>query len=422
MIVMGSIDERPLRICFVSADYLSDWSSKSVGVGGIGTHTFTLARAVAELGHEVTVLTERGEPPWEYQEGNVKVHALPPPSQRMWKLGRWVPLPWIRRSFAANRALRALHSRYSFDMIRFADGNGEGLRFSYDPFIPFDVHLMGPATVLRRWDGQTSDNIRARFEEFVERRPASRATVLTCATRRFADLMASEWRLDRSRIQIIRNPMNLTTFQPGLRPSTGDRRVVLFASILQRRKGVHTIVAAMPEVVRRNPDAEFWFVGKGTRTADGTFMRDVIQRELGERGVLQHARFLESMHPRELTALYQRASIVAVPALNDVFPNVALEAMACGTPCVVSTHTGVDELISDGKSGFVVPPDDPAALTEALSRALSLSDDARAAVGAEARQAIERECAAPVIAAQTVQSYRKALSQGRVAAGALQGN
>lgn len=415
MIAMGSIDERPLRICFVSADYLSDWSSKSVGVGGIGTHTFTLARAVAELGHEVTVLTERGEPPWEYQDGNVKVHALTPTSSRMWKLGHWVPLPWIRRSFAANRALRTLHHRYGFDMIRFADGNGEGVRFSYDPFIPFDVHLMGPATVLRRWDGQASNSLRARFEEFVERRPASRATVLTCATKRFADLMASEWSLERSRIEIIRNPLNLNAFQPASQARSSDRRVVLFASLLQRRKGVHTVVAAMPEIIRRNPDVEFWFVGKGTRTADGVFMRDVIQHALGESGVLEHARFLESMHPRELTGLYQRASVVAVPALNDVFPNVALEAMACGTPCVVSTHTGVDELINDGESGYIVPPDDPPALTAALLRALALSDDAQVAMGRAARLAIERECAAPVIAAQTVQSYRKALSHGRVA-------
>jgi glycosyltransferase involved in cell wall biosynthesis len=419
MIAMGSIDERPLRICFVSADYLSDWSSKSVGVGGIGTHTFTLARAVAELGHEVTVLTERGEPPWEYQDGDVKVHALPPTSSRMWKLGRWVPLHWIRRSFAANRALRTLHRRYGFDMIRFADGNGEGLRFSYDPFIPFDVHLMGPATVLRRWDGQTSNSMRVRFEKFVERRPAARATVLTCATKRFADLMATEWSLERSRIQIIRNPLNLNAFQPASQPRSADRRVVLFASLLQRRKGVHTLVAAMPEIIRRNPDVEFWFVGKGTRTADGVFMRDVIQRDLGESGVLEHARFLESMHPRELTGLYQRASVVAVPALNDVFPNVALEAMACGTPCVVSTHTGVDELIIDGESGYIVPPDDPPALTAALLRALALSDDARAAMGRQARLAIERECAAPVIAAQTIQSYRKVLADGRVAAGSV---
>ena len=122
------------------------------------------------------------------------------------------------------------------------------------------------------------------------------------------------------------------------------------------------------------------------------------------------------MHPRELTALYKRASVVAVPALNDVFPNVALEAMACGTPCVVSTHTGVDELINDGQSGYIVPPDDPPALTAALSRALALSDDARAEMGRQARAAIERECAAPVIAAQTIRSYRQVLADRQLAA------
>lgn len=407
----AGIGERPLRICFVSADYLSDWSSRTVGVGGIGTHTFTLAQAIANLGHEVTVLTERGEPPWTYTEGSVTVHALRPPSPRMWKLARWVPVAWLRRSFAAARALRELHRTSGFDMIRFADGNGEGFRYSLSPRAPFDVHLMGPATVLRAWDGPVARTTRFRLEEAVERRPALRARVLTCATRRFADFMSRSWGLDGSKIQIIRNPLNLKAFEPAERPASGN--VVLFASILQRRKGVHTLAAAMPEVIRRHPGAEFWFLGRGTRGADGRYMRDVLQQDLGERGVLSHARFLESMHPRELAGLYRQAAVVALPALNDVFPNVALEAMASATPCVVSTHSGVDELITDRESGFVVPPEDPGALAGAVSRLLGMAGVERETMGRRAREAVERACDAPTIAAQTVAGYRRALGAER---------
>jgi glycosyltransferase involved in cell wall biosynthesis len=103
-----------------------------------------------------------------------------------------------------------------------------------------------------------------------------------------------------------------------------------------------------------------------------------------------------------------------------VFPNVALEAMACATPCVVSTHSGVDELIVDGQSGFVVPPEDPAALSAALARALALPHTQRESIGRQARLAVEHACAAPTIAAQTIDGYRTVLTAGReksVAAG-----
>ena len=229
-----------LRICFVSADYPSD-STGEGGVGGIATHTATLARAIAGLGHEVTVLTESPEAARRYSDGDVNVVAVPGGGRRLWKLGRWLPVTWMRRSWAVRRALAALQQERGFDVVSFPDGYGEGWRYSYSPMTPFTVHLYGPASVIQRWDGRAVPPIRARMEEWMERRPVRRAALVVCASRRFADEIARAWAVSPSRVRIIRNPVDLSMFRPRQSGGPPGRRVVLFVGHLQRLKGVETL-------------------------------------------------------------------------------------------------------------------------------------------------------------------------------------
>jgi colanic acid/amylovoran biosynthesis glycosyltransferase len=100
--------------------------------------------------------------------------------------------------------------------------------------------------------------------------------------------------------------------------------------------------------------------------------------------------------PMEQTRLfeeYRSAGVFCLPCRvldngdRDGIPNVLMEAMACGLPVVTTAVSGIPEIIRDGVNGRLVPPDDPAALAEALVRidgdrqlAESLSAQARATV------------------------------------------
>jgi glycogen synthase len=404
-----------LRICFVSADYPSD---SRPGVGGIATHTATLARAMAGMGQEVTVLTESGEVSRHvYTDGNVRVVGVPRRGQRLWKLGRWVPVAWMRRSWAVGRALSVLQRDHNFDVVSFADGYGEGWRYSYSPTTPFTVHLYGPASVVQRWDGRTVPPVRARVEEWMERRPVKRAALVVCASRRFADEMAKAWAVDPSRIRIIRNPIDLSVFRPG-GASPSSRAVVLFVGHLQRLKGVETLAAAIPAVSRQKPGTEFWFVGNDTRSGPrGTSMKAWLLQHLGDHAAAGCVRFFDPVPQHELVSFYRRCSLLVLPSLNDVYPNVVLEAMACGRPCVVTTSVGAAELVVDGESGFQVPPGDPQALAACLSAVLAMSPGARESIGARGRAAVERACSSAIVAAETVDAFREAIAAEATGAG-----
>ena len=116
---------RPLRICFVSADYPT---TSPRGVGGIGAHTYSLAHAVADLGHQVVVVTQSEGNSECHADGPVDVHPLPRGSARMWKLGHWLPVYMLRRSFAVWHKLKRMHAQNPFDIVSFPDGYGEAFR------------------------------------------------------------------------------------------------------------------------------------------------------------------------------------------------------------------------------------------------------------------------------------------------------
>lgn len=419
--------ERPLRLCFVSADFPAP-ATESEGIGGIGAHAHSLARAVAALGHEVVVVTEGAGAAERYRHGPIEVRALARRSPRLWKLGRWVPVPWIRRSLAAWRAVEALHRERPLDFVRFPDGYGEGCRFSFTPLAPFAVHLHGPASVVQDWDGRRRPKVRARVEAWLERRPAARASVVVTATRGFADRMASAWALDRSRIRIIRNPLDVEHFSPGPAAARSGPPTILFVGHLQWLKGLSTLAAAIPRVVARHPDARFELVGNDTASApDGGSMRRYLEGVLAAAGVGTASRapcgrglaggaggrvaFLGPMSQADLVARYRACAGLVLPSFHEVYGNVVLEAMACGRPCVVTSSIGAAELITSGDTGLVVPPRDPEALAAALSELLAMPAQARDEMGARARRAVTRACARPVIAAQTIEAYREAMER-----------
>jgi glycosyltransferase involved in cell wall biosynthesis len=92
---------------------------------------------------------------------------------------------------------------------------------------------------------------------------------------------------------------------------------------------------------------------------------------------------------------YRRASVFCLPCRvldngdRDGIPNVLLEAMATGVPVVTTNVSGIPELVVDGMTGLLVPPDDPEATAAALLRVFT--DRELAARLARAGQALVRE-------------------------------
>jgi len=117
-----------------------------------------------------------------------------------------------------------------------------------------------------------------------------------------------------------------------------------------------------------------------------------------------------------VTQLYSHAAVFCCPSVYEPFGLINLEAMACETPVVASGVGGILEVVEHGKTGLLVPPAQPAALAEALTRVLGNPDRARD-MGKAGRRRVEEKFAWASVAERTEQVYADAIAEFKRSSG-----
>jgi len=146
---------------------------------------------------------------------------------------------------------------------------------------------------------------------------------------------------------------------------------------LDWRKNPLALVEATPAILARVPTVQIVLIGAFPNPAAEQRLRARIA-ELGVKDHVHVTGFLANPFP-----LVRTLDIVAHPALRDPFPLALLEAMALGRTIVASRVSGIPEMLEDGTSGVLVPPDDPPALANAITPLL-LDPDRATRIGAAA--------------------------------------
>ncbi len=139
-------------------------------------------------------------------------------------------------------------------------------------------------------------------------------------------------------------------------------RFILYVGTIEPRKNLPTLFAAYRLLLERWPDLGLVVAGKPGWLTGGTF------RALRELGLEERVRFLGYVPDEDLPPLYSAAAVFVFPSLYEGFGLPPLEAMACGTPVVVSDVSALPEIV--GEAGLRVPPGDPAGWAVALEAVL----------------------------------------------------
>ena len=147
-------------------------------------------------------------------------------------------------------------------------------------------------------------------------------------------------------------------------PERGDGEAVLFVGRLLPHKGVHVLIDALPprvplRIIGRAMDAEYLDLLR-TRAAGKcvTFLHDVDDAGL----VGEYRRAACVVLPSVYTTPDGRATLVP-----ELLGQTLLEGMACGRPAICTDVASMPEVVVDGETGLIVPPNDPAALGHAVS-------------------------------------------------------
>ncbi len=140
----------------------------------------------------------------------------------------------------------------------------------------------------------------------------------------------------------------------------GPLRILFLGNVI-RRKGLHTLL----EAISSQPSA-FRLDVVGGMKAETDYAR-TMREKASVPGLRSMVRFHDSLENEDLTVKLKSAQVLVVPSSYEGYGIVYLEGMAFGLPAIGTAAGAASEIISDGETGFIVPPDDAKKLTDRLS-------------------------------------------------------
>ncbi len=331
----------------------------SLKKGGAERYCVNLFRGLQKLGHRVTIVGEAID-----DELKDEVDFLPVP---VLKLNSWTK----NKSFFVNtgHVLR----KHDFDIVH-GLSRVDGLdtfRLTERLQIHWvNMYYRNPVT---RWLQHMNPRHRLVFD--LERKifgPAGVRKVIV-QSQLDARLLREYFGVDESRICQIINGVDTNIFHPGVRADRDvlreewkigrDDPLLVFASMDFRGKGLDSVLDAMARM--KNRETRLIVVGQGSV---GSF-----ERRAKSLGIERRVTF--AGRQSAIQRFYGAADLFVLPTIYEPFPNVNLEAMACGTPVITTATAGGAEIIREEANGYLIPDawaiDD---LAERMDHHLSLPD------------------------------------------------
>ena len=354
-----------LRIAFATPEYVTEKHFD----GGLANYLNRVSRVLAELGHDVHVVTLSQQDEAEFEHQGVMVHRLTLNGgwQTLNRLTRYsVPttLHWLNFSTQVFRKLKQLHRKKSFDLIQYPNYSSCGL-FAI-PFVrtthvirasSYEPALYDAAGLKRNLDLRLTERLEA-----LQYRLTRNVHVPTLAMQKTLSTKAGV-----SNTRVIRTPFYIETRDwdtSVCEQVLEDKEYVLYFGRFQMHKGFHTLVEALPRFLSTYPDAYAVLVGRDMETRLGSSMAAFARsqcRQFANRLIL-----LENLPHAQLYPVVDKSRLVVLPSLVDNAPNSCLEAMGIGKVVIGTNGASFEELITEGVNGFLVEPDDPDALADKL--------------------------------------------------------
>lgn len=355
---------------------------------GIASAVSQLARGLTAIGHEVTIITPWVDAPHDDPRVIVLQDKPVPLLERL--LFRLYTDRMVRRSTIARltEAAQEAIALHKIDVLLMEESFGWAGALRKVLPIPVVVTLHGPQWLHRAVPGRPRRGRNARRENW-EAAGLHRIDGLIAPSRSVLDQTGVEWGLPTVPTTVIGNPVGLDTSAPIAARLTTPH--LLFVGRFDRIKGADIVLDAFARIAARHPDCRLTFVGPdvGIGQPDGTKLR--LTEALGRLPAPVRERIdVLGRKPRaEVEALRRHHPITLIASRYETFGVALIEAMSAGSAVVSTRVGGCAEVLRDGETGLLVPPEDAQALADACLRllgdpafALQLGEAARADVAA----------------------------------------
>ena len=342
--------------------------------GGQVVYVLELAKRFSRLGRRVDLVTRRFEDQPEFDEVNDNL--------RVWRIP-FGGKAFIRKEdmhdhigdFVTNllSAIRTTSNRYDIVYSHYWDAGWAGQKIAEELEIP---HVHTPHS-LGWWKQQTmgkdmsAEEMEAtyRFEERIRKEflVYQMCDHVIATTDPQADLLKEQYDLLEDRVNVIPPGMDEDRFSPyrqadiqALRQKHGlQEHDVLTLGRMAHNKGYDLLIRALPTLFELVPTARLIAAigGEDSEQDDAGIVE--LKQVADELGVGEKIQWVQYVADEDLADYYRATTVFSMSSRYEPFGMVAIEAMACGTPAVITVHGGLYELVSFGKQALYADPTRP---------------------------------------------------------------
>jgi glycosyltransferase involved in cell wall biosynthesis len=397
-----------MNIALVNPEYPSP---SGLDQGGIATYTYSMAEALARLGHRIHVLVKIGTvPPALPSSVTVHDYAPVPPRDPFRRLLSLIngELYWERCfSIGVRKALIAISAAEPLDIVELSEYNG--LAFALTPPLPFPIviHFHTPSELVDFYNAVKVTARRGQWHAF-EAKALSNATAFRSPSCALAKEMGARYSIPGRLIEFIPHPFDTAPFDTIEKKRDATVIDILFVGRLERRKGAEILRAAIQRILALDPRIRFTLAGELSAGDMGNF-RGSIERTLSapER---QRVYFLGPVKRERLPVLYCRSHILCFPSLFENSPYTILEAIAAELPVVGARRGGIPEIIRHEETGLLFNPENPPELLECIRRLIENAGLA-GALAKRAYAVVSKDFRPEKIATRTIAFYTKTIAE-----------
>lgn len=395
--------ERILKVCLLCKDNIFD------AIGGTAKYTYELAKGMSQQGHEIHVIS-CGDEENDWLQDGISMHSV--------KDGSYIELPQLKDFPSTNQNLQysyrvykkiiELNEKYSIDMIESVLWNFEGAvaaRLLHGN-IPVIVRLQTPLLkVVETQNWQLTDDLRV-FSDF-EAQMLKDASHIIAISEHIKDTISNLYPVTFSEANTSTVYLGVDKNTAQSTRSDGSIRI-LFVGRLERRKGIHTIFEALPRIMNQYSNVEMRFIGNYdiTDSVLNDSFYHYFYKTYGDEAWADRVYFLGQVSNKEKEQEFSDCDIFIAPSLYESFGIILIEAMSAMKPVIGCRVGGMQEIVEDNETGYLIQPENSHELIERLETLIS-KPELRKSMGEKGYERFENSFSNDAMTRNTLKVYAK---------------
>jgi glycosyltransferase involved in cell wall biosynthesis len=358
--------------------------------GGVETATLGLVRGLMALGavelHLVTLEKGRTQRVVESSLG-ATIHRLPAPG--------W-PMFFDLLVGPGKRLLKDYILSLQPDVVHFQETYGLGAS-GYGVPLVFTVHGFDSLNLVTEESWMWW--LRSKIWRQIERYGLAKQSAIVSITPYVNDEIASR---TRAQIYDIENAIADRYFKLEHQEEPGR---IFYAGWINPRKNLVALVYAVAELKRRGVSVKLYAAGE----ASDPEYHQLVLKTIDELDVSEEVILLGRVGQDEIMSQLSKASVFVLPSLQENAPMAIAEAMAVGVPVISSNVCGMPYMIEEGKTGYLVEPNDSKTYADRIADLVS-NDEQRLAFSKAAKSEARRRYHPQSVATKTVDLYQRLIT------------